>query len=538
MHRYYLAAILVIGPAASAVWADSQPAAQDQRIGELVKQLGSSRFSEREKARHELEAIGAPALAALRKATKSPDLETSRRATDLVRLVEQKLTATRMLAPKHVRLNLKDVSVLDAVKQLEKQSGYRIQVQGNPDDRKITLDTGESTFWQALDKLSARAGLVELTPTSPFPGQPGGVPGIRIQPALPGVVLPMVPPPGAPKKGPVLQVQGAAAAQVQAQPLPLQPPAMPFPPGFGGFAGMPMANNGVITLTPSKAPRPPTCYAGAVRIRLISNQKIRAGETQLTLDVAAEPRVRYFSLEGDPRLDLAVDDLGQKLEVSVRKSQQPHPMAPPAAGMPMMNSMMSSMMSIRQAFFDLKLGEKEAKRLKELKGTLTARALTETEPLITVENILTVSGKTVKGAGGGSIQVHGVDKTANGDYQVRFRLENPPGPPAPMMMPGGAAMQLQQIQIQIGGNVGGKLVIGGGMPAPSHMPALVDRDGKAFRLVAMPSMRMTFANGQMSQEATLVFRSDNAQGAPDRLVYSGQRSVSFSVPFTFNDVPF
>jgi hypothetical protein len=495
----------------------------------------------RTSASHELETIGESALPALRQATKSPDLETSRRATELVRLLEERVVTAKILAPKRLRLQLKDVPVLDAVEQLEKESGYKIQVQGKPDDRKITLDTGETTFWQALDQLCVRAELVEVAATMTMP-QPGGMPGMRMQPAFPGGILPVVPPAGKGQKAPVLQVPAAA----QAQPGQAQfPRRMPFPPGFGG-SGVPMMTQGVIILTPGKA-LPPTCYAGSVRIRVVSRTPSRPGETGFSLDVAAEPRLQGFGLDGNPRVDTAIDDRGQKLElVSERKPQAGAPAnmprIPPAMWMAQAQAI-NTMVRPRQADVRFKRGEKDAKSLKELKGVLPARAITASEPLITVDNVLAAAGKTVKGAHGGLIQVQGIDKTSNGDYQVKLRLENPPGPGAPMMMMAGAGqMQFQQIQIQIagaqiGGNVGGNVVMSGTFPGADRMPGLFDKGGKAYRLVSTPSMRMDFNNGQMSQEATLVFRPGDGQGPPARLVYSGQRTVNFQVPFRFEKLP-
>jgi hypothetical protein len=46
------------------------------RIGRLISQLASSRFADRQQASRELEAIGEPALAALRRATNAADMET------------------------------------------------------------------------------------------------------------------------------------------------------------------------------------------------------------------------------------------------------------------------------------------------------------------------------------------------------------------------------------------------------------------------------------------------------------------------------
>jgi HEAT repeat protein len=58
------------------------------KIDALVKQLGSGILAEREKARKELETIGLPALDALREAIKGKDLETKRRAAEILTTIE------------------------------------------------------------------------------------------------------------------------------------------------------------------------------------------------------------------------------------------------------------------------------------------------------------------------------------------------------------------------------------------------------------------------------------------------------------------
>src|SRR2546421_569619 len=129
---------------------------KSDRVQQLIKQLGSPKFAVRDRAKKELESMGNSALEALRKAAKSEDMETSRRAGELVKKLEDKLTLDHMLQPKKVNLRLKDVSVMAAIDELSKQSGYPIQVDGDRTQlakRKITLETGETTFWQAFDQV-------------------------------------------------------------------------------------------------------------------------------------------------------------------------------------------------------------------------------------------------------------------------------------------------------------------------------------------------------------------------------------------------
>src|SRR5581483_5531422 len=73
-----------------------------------------------------------------------------------------------------------------------------------------------------------------------------------------------------------------------------------------------------IRLMPGSPQAVPTCYAGAVRLRLVPPsagqlQAKTSSEFMLVLDVAAEPRLQNFTLVGQPRFDKVLDDQGQAL---------------------------------------------------------------------------------------------------------------------------------------------------------------------------------------------------------------------------------
>src|SRR5712692_10598193 len=70
-----------------------------QRIAKLIEQLGSGKFTEREEATKALEKVGVPALEALRKATKSDDAETRRRAEELVDKLSKVEESSKILVP-------------------------------------------------------------------------------------------------------------------------------------------------------------------------------------------------------------------------------------------------------------------------------------------------------------------------------------------------------------------------------------------------------------------------------------------------------
>src|SRR5207248_4508727 len=102
------------------------------------------------------------------------------RAQELVSKLEKKALAAKILAPKRLRLTYKNTPLSEAIADFRKKSGYDI-VLHDPDnklkDRKITLDTGDTTFWEAYDQFCAKAGLVEASPQDVIQPPPGGGPG-------------------------------------------------------------------------------------------------------------------------------------------------------------------------------------------------------------------------------------------------------------------------------------------------------------------------------------------------------------------------
>src|SRR5262245_55529917 len=98
---------LGLGPAALAQ--PTAPAREDaERVEQLIKQLSSTKFAEREKATKEIEALGSAALEPLRKAARGEDPEARMRAAKVLKALEEKVAAADLLAPTRVRLVCKD----------------------------------------------------------------------------------------------------------------------------------------------------------------------------------------------------------------------------------------------------------------------------------------------------------------------------------------------------------------------------------------------------------------------------------------------
>jgi hypothetical protein len=243
MKRQWLILALLFGLGLSAVSgtrAVSDPADR-ARISRLISELASTRFSERRQASRELDAIGEPALDALRQAVSHADMEICHRAKALVARIEKRLDTAAVLAPTRVRLVCKDMPVTDAIAELAKKA--KIEILIDPASkvklakRKITMDTGEVTFWEALDVLCATAGLVEthlpptpirmrsytFTPQVIVPPQPlkplilPARPAIKLLPQKPnGVQIQPQKPKAQPRKP--KQAQPQKTKEVQAQP--------------------------------------------------------------------------------------------------------------------------------------------------------------------------------------------------------------------------------------------------------------------------------------------------------------------------------
>jgi hypothetical protein len=549
---------------------------QSDRIERLVKQLGASKFADRERAQRELRAIGVPALDALKKASGDGG-EKGRRARDLVIELQQQALIDQVLAPKKVRLNLKDTPVIDAVDELVRQSGYNIQIQGEVAalaKRKVTLDTGATTFWQAFDQLCDKAGLVEIavqTPNAnPLPNDPRLAPGrqpFRLNPGRPGaprlqqpqklgpgllkvedlpalngglVVFQAQFPPqgGMPDDEQFKQLQKLLDQQLQkmleqlqqqlqqmkpGRPGQLQPlqqqqqqmlqqmlrqlqqlkqfqqlPQMQIRPlpGLGGrFRAEPEPVEPEIRQTNVKDGTPqkvPTAYVGALRLRLLPTERARQDEANLVLDISVEPKVPGFGVGEGSRIQRPLDDRGQELTATLVNRLQA------VRGV-------RGVASVPEPVLQIRLGDKESKVIKELRGQLHGVALARTDPLIVVEDIFNAVGKTFKGPNGGSIEILGVEKKGDGEVQVQLRLESP---------------AFEQ----------------NGTRAAS-LPSLVDAKGESYQVVQVPS-RGRRTNGRViTQELTMLFKANPGQGDPSRLVLNGVRTVTVQLPFRFENVP-
>ena len=156
--RYTFPAIVGLGLALLAATPAPAETADAKKITQLIEQMGSSSFEERQKASDALDAVGEPALEALRKATKSTDAEVRKRATDLVSRIE-----ARVESGKHLAANRGDVVIvwdLETGRELSRVSSdwaggtFLAFAQGGKTLALVGHTGGVETWW-FLDRAAA-----------------------------------------------------------------------------------------------------------------------------------------------------------------------------------------------------------------------------------------------------------------------------------------------------------------------------------------------------------------------------------------------
>ncbi len=388
--------------ASVAVAADGKAAAPP--LPRLIADLGSPDFTQREEATRALDALGAPALDELRKATTSSDAEVRRRARELVAKLERRQETARLLQPRRVHLIFKDTPVGEAVAEFSRQAGFTLDLGYGAGlaERKVTLDTGGVPFWEAFDQFCRAAGLVEahlLPDAGNGPRQPDD--------------------------------NGARQAKERAL------FANPYQPYGGAY------DRNRLVLVDGKAPNLPTFLAGALRLRLLpahvqlSVEFLGDGEKVLPLEVTPEPGVAWRGLVS-LQVSRAIDDRGQALTQAMvhlgdgtDAAMNPYLQGIIWDGAGYYNPYGIPAADPRQVPVRLKMPARPGKVIRELHGTLTAQAQTPPEALVEVDDVLKAAGRAVPGARGGSLKVIEVSREANGRVRLQLQVQAPDGRPRP-----------------------------------------------------------------------------------------------------------
>jgi RNA polymerase sigma factor (sigma-70 family) len=336
------------------------------------------------------------------------------------------------------------------------------------------------------------------------------------------------------------------------------------PPGMAG-ANVPIAPSRLV-LKDGKPATSPTAYVGAARVRAVTGPPqfaalpAREGESDIGLQFSLEPRLVWRRLTA-LRLDKAVDDQDQTLEQALASDNGPAAgvggIGGPGGGIAFRGapghdfdicSGVNLYSSLR-----LKKGEKPAKSLKQLKGTLTAEILGPIKPIITVDNLLDAAGKKCKGNEGGSLEVLEVVRGEDGEITVKLAID----PPAESVQGMAAAGAVMVAPAGGGGAVPPPPLPAGKLPAPPAAPAggavaiggfvrtpgngheseisLVDTKGK---VIETTRHTLSYRGGEkgFTHMHEFAFRLPKEREIT-KLVFSGRRPATIDLPFTLKDVP-
>lgn len=470
----------------------AQTPKDDARIDALIRKLGSSAYVQREVARKELEAIGTPALEPLRRAKKTADMETGRRIAELIERFEQQILAREVLTPKEISLNLKDVTIDEAIQELTKASGYTVQIQGDRTafaDKKITLRADKKSFWQLLDQVCDEAGLMERIDLNATPASSGPV---RI-----------------------MAKKGLQRAVVY--------PSSPAAPG-------------PIVLVNRGSAKSPVSYAGAARTQLRISRDAATKELTLQFLVSTEARLLNLSVEGKPLIEKILDGQGKRLAEVV---PAPKYVAKDAAISPVaadLDDLDLPPMPQRWTKIKVKEADAAAKVLREVSGKLTVQLDLQNVLLARIDRVLNAAGKSVAGGKGGTMTLDSIRKLESGEFEVQVSMENltqnPLGNNA--MINGNVIIVRGNVNIR--GGWGGNLRIDGA-GNPNELPALIDAKGQKCPVANVTRESTNIINGTFARTVTVIYRPNESGAEPAELVLYGTRTHTIDVPFHFENVP-
>jgi hypothetical protein len=456
-------------------------ATDPEPIPALVGQLGSLKYSEREAACRSLDALGAAALPALREARTADDLEVRRRAEVLVQRIERRLEAERLLEPTRVRFAFQALPVPEAVAAIKRQTGYTIHLGGDLSTlakRTVTLDTGECTFWEALDRFCSRAALKEN------PKPVGSFQEERFS---------------------IVQ-NGGVVTQLMAR----------YP-----YSGSLDRN---LTLYDGPPAVLPTHQCGAIRFRAVRPQNDSAGLLPVSmpgfiLDVTPEPRLAWQGII-DTRIDRAVDDEGQ-LRTHVAVTTPP---SLEAEVRWLIDTEFGRPAHPSQVAIRLLPAEKPANRLREVKGRVTAQVLTPPETVLEIGDILQAAGQTYAGSEDTRVKVLEASNPPKMPIKIRLQIEGPAT--NPMLWNAAGIVRANR---RWNGTYSAQ--------SPSSIWSLLDAEGRSYRRLGYEVVQGSVGGNGVVQEIRLTFQPDAGLGPPARLVETGRRTVLLDVPFVLTDVP-
>jgi hypothetical protein len=485
------ALVFLVTTAANATGVAASPSPIDHhQILELITQLGSPQFKEREKAMHALEAIGGPALDALQRAALSNDPEIGRRAQNLVRAVRRQIDTARFLAPLRLRLVYRQTPVLQAVEDFAAKTGFPITVAGSRAHlagRKITLDTGETSFWDALEQFCQKAGLQERL--------------AGLESERPDATL-------------VIRPLNGAMRMIDVS---------------GSNLGAARAWDGQVALVDGRSPPRPTYHAGTVRIRAVPAKGVvpdtQGSECAFLIEITPQPKSAWQHLI-ELRIDKALDSLGHDVAPLLDTKSDGNQLTPAGRVAMLWDAQTGQpLTTCRDVPVRLKGEEKPTGILKEVHGVVVAQVQTEPQAIITVDNIFQTVGRAVVSDDGDSLKVTEADHQPKDEVHLTVELIDASSPNPLWVMRGGVMRPNRFFRRGV--------AMGESSLPPVHL-VLLDADGRNLPL-RNRNEDLVINGTALARVFTLTYHCGVSE--PHKLIYSRRRTIMIEIPFTLHDVP-
>ena len=464
--------------------------ADTKTMSGLVSQLGSRLFKEREDAAQQLRGLGVGALDALRSAARSTDPEIRRRAETLSSAIQHQLETERILQPKLVRLRWDKIPVSEAIADFSKKTGLVIECQPSAPEKRISLDTGEVTVWQALEKFCDQAGLVE-----------------RAAPA-----------------------QDVSSVQVINRPNGQIRIVSTGTIGFG--------QTDIVRLEAGSGSLP-TCHAGSVRIRSLPIddngpwlQQRRPGERLALLEVSPQPKMGWQTVL-DVQVERAIDENDQSLALAfdVEAAKAAVLGRFPRQRIAVMQNGTQWTVDPRLMPVHFTHAERPSHVLKELSGKVSALVLSPLQSIFTVANVLQAQGRSFTGNHGEVLKIATAAKSDDASFRLGLEVTdaaltlNPP-------------MRVPRRFVQANGMVMNR---GGfqrwGQGEEQQVLKLFDNQGRTLDMTGSQTSMSVNANGVVTLLFDLHYQAGDDVGEPTKFLFSARRYLTIEIPFKLKDVP-
>jgi hypothetical protein len=498
--RRPLGALLAVGLAAHLAPA-ADPFAPS--VEALIARLGADSFAEREAASRELLRRGPAALDALTAASAHPDPEIRQRAAALAERLRRAGDTVRLLAPKTVQLDYRNLPLGAAVADLRTKTGVPLTLDqhGVADSlRPVTVQTGELPAWEAIDAFCRAAGLREVFQETLGPGleeQADLRSGRRrvayaIAGPVPTETAAQVPVVLADGKAPPLAGDRSAAVRVLA-----------LPAGFSG--NRVVRGTGQVVINLDVTPLPGVKWDDVVGVRVLRAED-ETGRP-LTASHRAEQPSSPYGAYGDVvflgGMQQAIFINGDIVYTGAASQARPNPRVVPVT---------------------LRTDDRAVRSLRVFEGVVVGEVTLTNQTLAVIPHLPKASGAAAAGPNDARFTVLDYKELSDGRVSVKLRSEGPN--PWTLQRLGRRGVRPNELAFDVPGR----------SPGAGTQFKFTDAAGRPIPQPMTQSSSMSDDGVRQTAEVELVFPKRPDVGPPATLTVVGNKPATVEVPFRMTNV--